>query len=145
MLNQVQHDKNVTCNSFSSKLYLSMKIKEDQLLETTEIARRAVDAASDKQASNIVMLDMRDVCSFSDYFVISSGDSDRQIKAISEEIEKVLKQAGISPRHREGTADSGWMLLDFGSVIIHIFSPNQREFYQLEDLWNQAKQVVRIL
>jgi ribosome-associated protein len=91
------------------------------------------------------MLDMRDVCSFSDYFVISSGDTDRQIKAIGEEIEKVLKAEGLTPRHREGTADSGWMLLDFGSVIIHIFSPNQREFYQLEELWNQAKQVVRIL
>ena len=91
------------------------------------------------------MLDMRDVCSFSDYFVISSGDTDRQIKAISEEIEKVLKEDGLTPRHREGTADSGWILLDFGSVIVHIFSPDRREFYQLEELWNQATPVIRIL
>jgi ribosome-associated protein len=104
-----------------------------------------VDAASDKQASNIVMLDMRGVCSFSDYFVISSGETERQIKAIDEEIEKALQERGVTPRHREGTADSGWVLLDFGSVIVHIFSPDQREFYQLEELWCQATPVVRIL
>jgi ribosome-associated protein len=91
------------------------------------------------------MLDMRDVCSFSDYFVISSGETDRQLKAIGEEIEKVLKGIGVTPKHREGTADSGWMLLDFGSVIVHVFSPDRREFYQLEDLWSQAKTVIRIL
>ena len=91
------------------------------------------------------MLDMRDVCSFSDYFVISSGDTERQIKAIGEEIEKLLKEDGLTPRHREGTADSGWILLDFSSVIVHIFSPDRREFYQLEELWNQAIPVVRIL
>lgn len=91
------------------------------------------------------MLDMRDVCSFSDYFVISSGDTERQIKAIGEEIEKLLKEDGLTPRHREGTADSGWILLDFGSVIVHIFSPDRREFYQLEELWNQATPVIRIL
>ena len=91
------------------------------------------------------MLDMRDVCSFSDYFVISSGDTDRQIKAIGEEIEKLLKEEGLTPLHREGTADSGWILLDFGSVIVHIFSPDRREFYQLEELWNQATPVIRIL
>ena len=104
-----------------------------------------MDAASDKQASNVVMLDMREVCSFSDYFVISSGESERQIKAIGEEIEKALQEGGVTPHHREGTADSGWVLLDFSSVIVHIFSPTQREFYQLEELWSQATPVIRIL
>jgi ribosome-associated protein len=104
-----------------------------------------VDVASDKQASNVVMLDMREVCSFSDYFVISSGESERQIKAIGEEIEKALQEGGVTPHHREGTADSGWVLLDFSSVIVHIFSPTQREFYQLEELWSQATPVIRIL
>ena len=104
-----------------------------------------MDAASDKQASNIVMLDIRNVCSFSQYFVISSGDTDRQIKAIGEEIEKALQEGGVTPQHREGTADSGWVLLDFGSVIVHIFAPAQREFYQLEELWSQATPVIRIL
>lgn len=104
-----------------------------------------MDVASDKQASNVVMLDMREVCSFSDYFVISSGESERQIKAIGEEIEKALQEGGVTPHHREGTADSGWVLLDFSSVIVHIFSPTQREFYQLEELWSQATPVIRIL
>jgi ribosome-associated protein len=91
------------------------------------------------------MLDIRDVCSFSQYFVISSGDSDRQIKATSEEIEKALQDGGYTPLHREGTADSGWLLLDYGSVIVHIFSPTQREFYQLEEMWSHATPVIRIL
>ena len=64
--------------------------------------------------------------------------------AIQDEIETALKKDGLKPHHREGTLDSGWMLLDFGDVIIHIFSPEEREFYQFDDLWSHAVQVVRI-
>ena len=109
------------------------------------MARKAVEAAGDKQASDIVLLDTREVCSFADYFVICSGDSDRQINAIFEEVEHVLKKEGVSPRHREGTPDSGWLLLDFGDVIVHIFAAFEREYYQLDKLWNQASTVVRLL
>jgi ribosome-associated protein len=91
-----------------------------------------------------VILDIRKICSFADYFVICSADSDRQIEAIYEEISKTLKQEGILPYHREGTADSGWVLLDLGGVIVHIFSPQQRDYYKLDDLWGEATPVVRI-
>ena len=103
-----------------------------------------VEAASDKLATDIVLLDARGVCSFADYFVICSGDSERQIKAIYEEIEHTLKKEGTVPHHHEGTVDSGWLLLDFGDVIVHIFAPFEREYYQLDKLWSQATTVVRM-
>ena len=108
------------------------------------MARKAVEAASGKQASNIVLLDAQEVCSFADYFVICSGDSDRQIHAIYDEIGYALKKEGILPHHHEGTVDSGWLLLDFGDVIVHIFASIEREYYQLDKLWSQASTVVRI-
>lgn len=108
------------------------------------MARRVVEAASDKQAADIVLLDARGVCSFADYFVMCSGDSDRQIKAIYDEVGHILKREGILPHHHEGTADSGWLLLDYGDVIVHIFAPFEREYYQLDELWSQAVPVVRI-
>lgn len=103
-----------------------------------------VEAASDKQAIDIVLLDTRDVCSFADYFVICSGDSTRQIDAIRDEIEHVLKKQDILPHHHEGSTDSGWLLLDYGSVVIHIFAPLERDYYQLDRLWSQANALVRI-
>ena len=108
------------------------------------MARKAVEAASAKQAIDIVLLDTKGVCSFADYFVICSGESERQIKTIYEEIGHILKAAGILPHHHEGTIDSGWLLIDFGDVIVHIFAPFEREHYQLDELWNQASTLVRI-
>ena len=117
---------------------------EEWLLEGLEIARKVVEAASSKQATDIVLLDIRGVCSFADYFVICSGESERQIKTITEEIEHILKNSGILPRHREGTLDSGWLLLDFGDIIVHIFSTKERKYYELDTLWNEAIPVIRI-
>ena len=117
---------------------------EGQVLEAIEVARTAVEAASDKQAIDVVLLDVQGVCSFADYFVICSGDSERQIKTIYEEVGHVLKKEGILPLHHEGTVDSGWLLLDFGGVIIHIFASLEREYYQLDELWDKATLVVRI-
>jgi ribosome-associated protein len=73
-----------------------------------------------------------------------SGESDRQIQAIFDEVEQILKKEGILPHHSEGTVDSGWLLLDFGDVIVHIFAPLQREYYQLDELWSRAIPIVRI-
>jgi len=108
------------------------------------VARTAVEAAADKQAVDIVLLDVRKVCSFADYFVICSGESDRQISAIYDEIAHRLKNEGTLPYHHEGTIDSGWLLLDFGDTIVHIFAPFEREFYQLDELWSKATPVLRI-
>ncbi len=91
-----------------------------------------------------MLLDARGVCSFADYFVMCSAQSSRQIEAIYNEIMHSLKSEGLLPHHREGTVDSGWMLLDYGDVIIHIFAPTERDYYQLDELWSQASPVVRI-
>ena len=90
------------------------------------------------------MLDVRDICSFADYFVICDGESVRQIRTISEEIEKALKKEGVLPHHREGDTESGWLLLDYSDVIVHIFDEEEREFYDLDGLWQEAKTVLRI-
>ena len=103
-----------------------------------------MDAAGERQAGDIVLLDTRKVCSFADYFVICTGESERQLRAIYEEVERSLKKEGVIPVHHEGAIDSGWLLLDYGDVIVHIFSTAEREFYQLDRLWNQADLVLRI-
>jgi ribosome-associated protein len=90
------------------------------------------------------MLDMREVCTFADYFVICSGDTRRQIEAICDEVHGVLGKEGVALQHREGAKGSGWILMDFGDIIIHIFAPEEREYYQLERLWSRATPLVRI-
>ncbi len=104
----------------------------------------ATELASDKQARNVAMLDVRALCSFADYFVICTGDTKRHIEAIWQGIGKVLRAKGVVPHHNEGASDSGWLLADFGSVIVHIFAPSEREYYQLDKLWDKATPVVRI-
>lgn len=113
-------------------------------LEGIDIARRAVDTASEKQAANIVLLDVRKLCGFADYFVICSGESDRQLRAIYDGIEKNLKAGGALPSHQEGSSDSGWLLLDYGDVIIHVFGEQARDFYNLEGFWRNARTVLNI-
>ena len=124
--------------------YNLRKYQRSIRLEALELARKAVEIASDKQANNIVLLDVRDLSSFTDYFVICAGESARQLNTIVGEIEKSLKQEGILPHHREGTLDSGWLLLDYGDVVIHVFGAEEREYYKLDDLWHEAKTVLRI-
>jgi len=113
-------------------------------LKIRGIAQLITEAASEQQAANIVTLDVRKVCPFADYFIICNGDTDRHIKAIWQSINETMKNNGIVPHHSEGTPDSGWMLTDFGSVIVHIFSPEERDYYQLDKLWNKAVPVIRI-
>jgi ribosome-associated protein len=103
-----------------------------------------VDAASDKQASSIVLLDVRELRTFTDFFVICSGDSERQLRTILDEIGQRLKKEGVAPHHEEGTLDSGWLLLDYGDVVVHIFSNTERERYCLEDLWQDAKTILSV-
>ena len=103
-----------------------------------------MEAADDMQAGDIVLLDAQGTYSFTDYFVICTGESQRQLHAIYDEIEHSLKKAGISPHHHEGTVDSGWLLIDYGGVIIHIFATPEREYYQLDKLWAKLNPVLRI-
>ena len=135
----------ITRRSPILNFYLSQFLKGVGSLDSTAVAQLVVEVASDKLAEDIVMLDLRQVAPFADYFVIMSAESSRQIEALAEDLAQALKEAQIQPYHREGTPASGWVLLDFSDVIIHIFGPEQREFYRLERLWSQAPQVVRVL
>lgn len=123
---------------------VNMSIKREQHLETIDYARKAVDVASDKQATDILMLDISKISSFTDFFVIMTAESRRQMDALSEDMEGELKRSGASLHHREGSTESGWLLLDFGDLIVHLFAPEEREFYQLEELWAKGQQVVRV-
>jgi ribosome-associated protein len=114
-------------------------------LEPLDLARQIVDLASEKQASDIVMLDLRKVSLLADFFVICSASSERQLNAIQDGIVEELRNTEHRrPIRREGTASSGWLLLDYGDVVVHVFAPEEREYYQLEDLWADAPAVVRI-
>lgn len=87
---------------------------------------------------------MRRVASFADYFVIASAENPRQMRALVETVEKDLRADGVRSGHQEGSPDSGWVLIDCGDVIVHLFSPDLRDYYALEELWRAATQVVRI-
>ncbi|MDP2726167.1 MAG: ribosome silencing factor [Dehalococcoidia bacterium] len=108
------------------------------------MAHKAVQAAADKQATDILMLDLRERCSFADYFVVCSAGSERQIKAILEEIDKALSKEGACLLRREGATESGWVLLDFGDIVVHVFSQELRDYYQIEEIWSGATPVVRV-
>jgi ribosome-associated protein len=113
-------------------------------LTSLEIARKIVDAAEDKKAADIVLLEVTELTSMADYFVICSGGSERQLGAIGDGIADQLRNEGVRPIGREGGSNSHWTLLDFGSVIVHIFAPPERDFYQLERHWSKAKTILRV-
>ncbi len=113
-------------------------------LEPNELARTIVDIISDKKGTDIVLLDTRPISFIADYFVIATGESDRQLKAISDDIQKQLKAHSTLPIGVEGTPASGWVLLDYGGVIAHLFNPEMRDYYHLERLWSQAPVIVRM-
>ncbi len=113
-------------------------------LEPNELAKKIVDIAADKKAEDVVLLDIRRLTTIADYFVICSGTSERQVAAITQAVIEELDKENVAPLHSEGIGESGWVLLDYGSVIVHIFAPEVRDYYRLERLWSQALTVVRI-
>jgi ribosome-associated protein len=95
--------------------------------------------AADKKAIDLVELDLRDVLGYTDYFVICSGNTDRQTKAIHDGVyEGMKKEHGVLPRRVEGTSEARWILMDYLDVIVHVFTPEARDFYRLEQLWGEA-------
>ena len=104
-----------------------------------------MDIASDKKGSDIVLLRTAELTTMADYFVIASGRSDRQVQALSQAIVDELRDDGMRPLGVEGQSSARWVLIDYGSVIVHLFAPEEREYYGLERLWSQAAQVVRIV
>jgi len=110
-------------------------------LSPEKVAAGAARAAEEKKAKDVILLDIHDISTVCDYFVICSGMSSTQVKAIAENIEKKLKEHGVMKLRMEGFKDAHWVLLDYGSVVVHVFREDDREFYNLEHLWGDARVV----
>jgi ribosome-associated protein len=107
---------------------------------TGDIAK-AVRAALDKKAQDVVVLDLRKTPAFTDYFLLCSGHNTRQVQAIADAVEEALRAANVRPAHVEGYERAEWILMDFFTFIVHVFSPHTREFYSLERLWGDAERI----
>ena len=118
------------------------KIKK--IATNEEIARAAVDEASEKLGSDILLLETEGISSFADYFVIVSGETDRHIESLAEDISRRSRKLGVHVSHREGSGKGGWLLIDFTGVVVHLFTRDQREHYGLEQLWARATEIVRV-
>lgn len=111
------------------------------MLTPQEIANLAVKALDSKKAKDIRLLRTADVTVITDYFVICTASSTTQIKTLADEVERVLEEAGEPPLHREGYRSGGWVLIDFGCVVVHLFMDEARQFYNLERLWADAEEI----
>lgn len=109
------------------------------------MARAIVDALEEKKGENILLMDIREQAIFADYFVICSGTSERMLKALLDSVDEQIKQKYKLIARLEGRPQDGWVLADFGDVIVHIFSPDRRNYYRLEDLWSKSKVLLHVL
>jgi ribosome-associated protein len=112
--------------------------------EPADIARRIAEIASDSLAENITVLDISQISTIADFFVVCSADNVRQLNALKESILDELRDSAVRPHRVEGVAEAGWIVLDFSDVITHLFTKDQREFYQLENLWADAQRLLVI-
>ncbi len=115
-------------------------------METTisEIAHKLVNTLEDKKGENIILLDIQNIASFADYFIICSGTSNRMLNSLADAVEEDARHATKLPIRVEGSADYGWVVVDCGDIIVHLFSPSQREYYRLEELWERGKVLVHL-
>ena len=109
--------------------------------QAKEMARIAYDALSDKKGEDIKIIDITGVSVLADYFIIANGDSDSQVNALVDNVEEELHKAGYHLKQREGRANSSWILLDFGDIIVHVFDKDNRLFYDLERIWKDGKDI----
>ncbi len=113
-------------------------------LPIEELARAALEEASANLGSDVVLLDTRNVSDFTDFFVIASGETERHIEMMADRIERRIRELGMRRNNREGAGAGGWLLIDFPGFIVHLFNRDTRDFYNLEGLWSQANEVVRL-
>ena len=112
--------------------------------ETIEQARELVNTLEEKKAENIVLIDIREIAIFTDFFVICSGTSDRMLRALVRAAEETMKKNFNVKGRVIGEPANGWIAIDFTDIVLHIFSPKKREYYQLEDLWSEGKTLLRV-
>ena len=108
------------------------------------MARAIVDALEDKKGEDILLIDIKEVASFTDYFVICTGTSDRMLDALAKSVQEAIREKHKRKGRIEGQPRDGWMVVDFGDVVVHLLSPDQRDYYRLEELWQEGKVLVRV-
>ncbi|HSJ57214.1 MAG TPA: ribosome silencing factor [Anaerolineae bacterium] len=114
-------------------------------MEPIELVHVITDAISERLGSHIAVLDMNEVSLLADYFILCNAESTPQFRAILDEVVDQTRAAGERPLHTEGAPESGWVLVDYGAVVLHIFDPELRAYYDLEGLWKKARLVVQIM
>jgi ribosome-associated protein len=107
-------------------------------LEIEALVRLAANAAAEKKGADVIALRVAELLVITDYFLLATGANDRQVKSIADAIEDALREAGVRPIGREGERELTWVLLDYGDFVVHVFRPDEREFYRLEKLWSDA-------
>lgn len=112
-------------------------------LNTVENAKRLVNVLEEKKGENIVLLDVTGVASFTDYFIFCNGSSNRMLTALAESVDRAARTEFSIHSKVEGNADDGWVLLDMGDIVIHLFDAERRKYYSLEELWNNGKVIVK--
>ncbi len=120
------------------------QLEEGQTIEAADLARRLAQAASDARASDVVVLDIHELTIVTDLFVICSGDNERLLRAITRDVLEAADKVGVDPRRTEGSAEAGWILIDYGDVVVHILGEAERRFYRLEEVWSGAQTLLVI-
>jgi ribosome-associated protein len=133
----LDHSRQITCMTKTEKRRVS---SGDRKRLTGDLGK-AVRAALDKKASDVVLLDLRSTPAFTDFFVLCSGQSTRQVKAIADAVEDALRASKVRPAHIEGYERAEWVLMDYFTFIVHVFTPQTRAFYSLERLWGDAERI----
>jgi ribosome-associated protein len=120
-----------------------LKHQNGGILDALDLARQIVDVVEDRKAEHITLLDLRPETIIADFFVIANGNSDRQLRALKDYVREDIKaRHGRIPFSMEGTPESGWIVLDYGDVIVHLFSEEIRDYYDIESLWSHAANVL---
>ena len=131
----------VQAAALGSRVASGTHVTTSDLSDFDERIRRTINAAWEKKALDLTVLDLRDIASFTDYFVIATGTNRRQVQAISDEVVEQLKHSGTRAARVEGYQTAEWILIDYGDFIVHVFDEKARRFYDLERLWREAKRV----
>ena len=125
---------------------MSKEVNQTELKDRDleELARFAAEIVSDSFASDILLLNISNKSAFTDFMIILTVDSSRQMSAVAEDLEIEMKSKGINKFRKEGAANSGWVVVDFGDIGVHLFGKDEREYYALDDIWSGAQQLLRI-
>jgi len=125
---------------------MSKEVNQTELKDRDleELARFAAEIVSDSFASDILLLNISNKSAFTDFMIILTVDSSRQMSAVAEDLEIEMKSKGINKFRKEGAANSGWVVVDFGDIVVHLFGKDEREYYALDDIWSEAQQLLRI-